>query len=99
MKDYVTEPEDDGGVHINSGIPNRAFYLCSAALGGHAWEKAGRIWYTALTKLLRKDSDFAAAARLTRTAAADLYGKGSREEKAVADAWRTVGVEGSPPAP
>jgi Zn-dependent metalloprotease len=98
MQDYVPETEDDGGVHINSGIPNRAFYLCAAALGGFAWEKAGRIWYEALTKLLRKDSDFSAAARLTRTAASDLYGKGSREEKAVSEAWRTVGVEDSPPA-
>lgn len=96
MKDYVTESEDDGGVHINSGIPNHAFYRAAVALGGFAWEKAGRIWYTALTTLLRHDSDFAAAARLTRTAAADLYGNGSAEEKAVADAWRSVGVEEKP---
>ncbi|HKF43562.1 MAG TPA: M4 family metallopeptidase [Thermoanaerobaculia bacterium] len=93
MKGYVTTTEDDGGVHINSGIPNRAFYLTAAALGGFAWEKAGKIWYTALTKLLRKDSDFGAAARLTRTAASDIYGKGSAEEKAVQGAWRGVGVE------
>ena len=98
MKDYVTEIEDDGGVHVNSGIPNRAFFLCASALGGFAWERAGRIWYTALTRLLRKDSDFAAAARLTRIAASDLYRKGSREEKAVAEAWKTVGVEETPPA-
>ena len=36
---------DNGGVHINSGIPNRAFYLAATALGGNAWEKAGRMWY------------------------------------------------------
>jgi Zn-dependent metalloprotease len=99
MKDYVNDPEDDGGVHINSGIPNRAFYLVAAAIGGFAWEKAGLIWYTALTKHLRHDSDFAAAARLTQTAASDLYGKGSAEERAVRDAWKTVGVEQPAPAP
>ncbi|KAF7855410.1 hypothetical protein EAF04_010153 [Stromatinia cepivora] len=44
------EKEDDGGgVHINSGIPNHAFYLASVALGGYSWEKAGKIWYAALT--------------------------------------------------
>ena len=39
---------DDGGVHINSGIPNRAFYLAATEIGGYAWEKAGRIWYETL---------------------------------------------------
>ena len=34
-------------MHINSGIPNKAFYL-RRALGGLAWEQAGRIWYDAL---------------------------------------------------
>jgi Zn-dependent metalloprotease len=42
--------------------------------------------------MLRHDSDFAAAARLTQTAAADLYGKGSLEEKAVREAWSAVGL-------
>ena len=92
MKDYVAGPEDDGGVHINSGIPNRAFYLAAAAIGGYAWEKAGKIWYAALTDLLRRDSSFAAAARLTSSAAADLFGAGGSEEKAVREAWRVVGV-------
>ena len=45
MKDYVNTYEDNGGVHINSGIPNHAFYLTAMNLGGYAWEKAGRMWY------------------------------------------------------
>ena len=45
---FVRTPEDNGGVHINSGIPNRAFYLAARGLGGKAWEKAGRIWYETL---------------------------------------------------
>ena len=92
MKDYVTGPEDDGGVHINSGIPNRAFYLAAVAIGGYAWEKAGKIWYAALTDRLRRGSNFAAAARLTASAAADFFGAGGSEEKAVREAWRAVGV-------
>lgn len=35
--------EDMGGVHIYSGIPNKAFYLVATALGGHSWDKAGPI--------------------------------------------------------
>jgi len=84
--------EDDGGVHINSGIPNRAFFLAAHAIGGHAWEKAGKIWYVALTDRLRHDSKFSAAARLTAAVAAELFGAGGREETAVREAWRTVGV-------
>jgi Zn-dependent metalloprotease len=92
MKDFVTTDEDDGGVHINSGIPNRAFCLAALAMGGYAWEKVGKIWYRTLTERLRRGSDFAAAARLTRGAAAELYGSGSAEERAVQEAWRQVGV-------
>ena len=62
MKGYVETTDDDGGVHINSGIPNRAFYLAAVSIGGNAWEKAGQIWYDALAKRLRHDSDFPAAA-------------------------------------
>ncbi|KAJ8134076.1 hypothetical protein OY671_012710, partial [Metschnikowia pulcherrima] len=45
MSAYVDTPQDNGGVHINSGIPNRAFYSAATALDGPAWEVAGRIWY------------------------------------------------------
>jgi Zn-dependent metalloprotease len=92
MKGYVQTPEDDGGVHINSGIPNNAFYRAAVSLGGFAWEKAGKIWYDALTNRLRHDSDFADAAAKTIAAASDLFGSGGAEEKAVRDAWQAVGV-------
>ena len=92
MKHFVVTAEDDGGVHINSGIPNRAFYLAATGIGGDAWEKAGRIWYVALRDRLRRNSNFAAAARLTAAVAAELFGAGAPEEKAVRDAWREVGV-------
>lgn len=48
MDRFVETMQDNGGVHLNSGIPNRAFYLAATSLGGYAWEKAGRIWYETL---------------------------------------------------
>ncbi|QKW06390.1 M4 family metallopeptidase [Streptomyces sp. NA04227] len=92
MKDYVRTDSDNGGVHINSGIPNRAFYLFADALGGHAWERAGQIWYDVLTGgHLGSDADFATFARLTLKAAKDRYGDGA-EQEAVTKAWTQVGV-------
>jgi Thermolysin metallopeptidase, alpha-helical domain/Thermolysin metallopeptidase, catalytic domain len=51
MDDFQRLPlrEDNGGVHINSGIPNKAFYLAAVNISGFSWEGAGRIWYEALT--------------------------------------------------
>ena len=78
MDDYVETIRDNGGVHINSGIPNHAFYLAATAIGGYAWEVTGRIWYEALRDpALRPDSGFAAFARLTVVAAERLQGQGS----------------------
>ncbi|HEX8068054.1 MAG TPA: M4 family metallopeptidase [Thermoleophilaceae bacterium] len=97
MSDFVELPDDNdpandnGGVHINSGIPNHAFFLVATALGGHAWEKAGRIWYGALTARLQPDSDFAACAEATLSVAEELFGTGA-EHDAVGNAWREVGV-------
>jgi len=92
MDRYDSSPEDNGGVHVNSGIPNHAFYLAAIAIGGFAWEKAGRIWYAALTERLRPNSDFAGAAKATETAAGEIFGSGGAEQKAVRDAWRRVGL-------
>jgi Zn-dependent metalloprotease len=95
MEGYVVTSEDDGGVHINSGIPNRAFYLAAVGIGEFAWEKAGRIWYDALTNRLQRGSDFADCADKTIAAASELFGKNGSEEKAVREAWRAVGVSSS----
>ncbi|QHC25037.1 M4 family metallopeptidase [Streptomyces sp. GS7] len=92
MADYVNTVRDAGGVHINSGIPNHAFYLVAEALGGCAWEKAGRIWYQTLTSgTLPSDADFQTFAQATTEAAHSLYGAGA-EEDAVRKAWGQVGV-------
>jgi Zn-dependent metalloprotease len=92
MKDYVGTDEDNGGVHINSGIPNRAFYEAAIRIGGRAWERAGRIWYLALRDKLRARSTFRDAARLTVAAAGEVYGMRGRERKAVVAAWKVVGI-------
>jgi Zn-dependent metalloprotease len=100
MKDYVSTLNDNGGVHINSGIPNHAFYVIATEIGGNAWEKAGAIWYRALTVKLQPTSDFLDAANLTFEAAAELYGGGSLEQKAVQTGWAEVGITiGAPPPP
>lgn len=92
MRDYYRGTDDNGGVHINSGIPNHAFYLVAARLGGNAWERAGRIWYDTLTTQLRPTSDFAAMARATIQSAQQRFGATSVERAAVTDAWTEVGV-------
>jgi Zn-dependent metalloprotease len=96
MAHYVQSAEDNGGVHINSGIPNRAFFLVADALKGsasHAWEKAGQIWYDTIRDArLKPSADFAAFAGRTVANAAQRYGTNSDEQRAVIDAWRTVGA-------
>jgi Zn-dependent metalloprotease len=93
MKDFVNTTSDNGGVHINSGIPNRAFYLTATEIGGNAWEKAGYIWYVTLTERLRESSNFQKAANMTFEVASSVYGKGSHEQKAVQNAWNLVGIK------
>ncbi len=103
MQDYVNTTDDNGGVHINSGIPNHAFYLVAAELGGYAWEKAGQIWYVTLRDKIHSTSNFQDMANLTFGVAADLYGANSLEQQAVSKGWTAVGLAptggSTPPVP
>ncbi|MFJ6845917.1 M4 family metallopeptidase [Streptomyces griseoluteus] len=93
MQHYVHTGRDNGGVHINSGIPNHAFYIAATAIGGYAWEKTGQIWYDVLTGGdLKEDAQFADFATLTVKAARERFGAGA-ELQAVEKAWEEVGVE------
>ena len=96
MSDYKdlpnTEQGDHGGVHINSGIPNRAFYLAATALGGKSWERAGKVWYQALTQKLQSDADFEAAAQATIQAAEELFSGDASVGSGMENAWKTVEV-------
>jgi Zn-dependent metalloprotease len=86
-KDFKKLPleNDVGGVHINSGIPNRAFFLAATLIGGYAWEGAGPIWYRALTSgKLRENATFKEFADLT------IENAGTHVDK-VREAWKLVG--------
>jgi Zn-dependent metalloprotease len=95
--DYIQTDEDGGGVHLNSGIPNRAFYLVAESLGGNAWERAGQIWYDAIDgPTLTARADFAQFATATLAAAAQRYGSASTEVAAVTEGWAGVGITALP---
>ena len=93
MDDYVNTIDDNGGVHINSGIPNKAFYLAATEMGGYAGERAGFIWYATLRDpRLKPNASFRQFARLTAVNAEILF-PGGREQQIVRDAWSEVGVD------
>jgi Zn-dependent metalloprotease len=93
MEDYVHTTEDNGGVHINSGIPNKAFYNLAMAMGGQAWTVAGKIWYLTLMEKVKPGTDFRAFARMTNDVASNLFGKRSKEQQQVEQAWVDVGIQ------
>ncbi|MGH3873683.1 MAG: M4 family metallopeptidase [Pseudonocardiaceae bacterium] len=94
-----TDEGDNGGVHINSGIPNKAFYLTAVGVGGFAWEAPGHIWYETL-KASSARTQFQQFAETTYFKAEELYGSGSAEQQAVQAAWHEVGIRisSAPPA-
>jgi Zn-dependent metalloprotease len=95
MSHYVelpdTDESDNGGVHLNSGIPNKAFYLTAAEMGGYAWEAAGHIWYEAL-RASTGNTDFQEFAETAYARAGQLYGSASAAQQAVGKAWDGVGI-------
>jgi Zn-dependent metalloprotease len=81
---------DNGGVHHNSGIPNRAFYKAAIAAGGRAWDGVGRVWFHAMTDpKLQSSSKFADFAALTVAWANAKY---PHLEDAIVGGWEGVGV-------
>jgi Zn-dependent metalloprotease len=93
MSNYVYTLQDNGGIHINSGIPNHAFYLAATAIGGNAWDKPGAIWYqSCVNPLMKPTTKFKAFASLTISTAGQLYGQSGMEQNAVRNAWNAVGI-------
>jgi bacillolysin len=96
--------DDGGGVHINSAIPNQAFYLAIEGgtnrtsglsvqgVGGASRDQVEKVFYRAFTQLLPSNADFSVARAATIQSARDLYGAGSPAERAVTQAWTAVGV-------
>lgn len=87
MRDYKHVRYDNGGVHINSGIPNKAAYLTTQKLGK---SKSEKIYYRALSQYLTSTSQFADAKRALEQSAQDLYGASAKQK--VTEAWNEVGV-------
>jgi bacillolysin len=102
--DHYTErytgPSDNGGVHENSGIVNKSFYLLAnggthhlgGSMTGIGITPAARIWYKAATLYMTSSTNFSGARVATIRASEDLYGVGSTQASAVAQAWSLVGV-------
>jgi Zn-dependent metalloprotease len=91
MDGFVQTAADNGGVHINSGIPNRAFATLARDLGGNAWERAGTVWYETLRdNRMRASSTFVQFATLTADVANARFDASTAD--AVRAAWQTVGV-------
>lgn len=96
LSNYLATCDDHGGVHTNSGIPNKAFYNAVQKVG---YDKAQRTFYLALTAYLLSDSEFNDTRAATIQAATQLYGSGSHVPTQIAAAWDLVGVDGSAEPP
>lgn len=91
MADFVHTTSDNGGVHSNSGIPNKAFQRFAVALGGHSWDRAGQVWYaTATDRTLGSGATFQHFVDLTAAHAEALFGRSVAD--ACGDAWAAVGL-------
>ena len=93
MNEFQNLPEtpegDNGGVHVNSGIANKAFFNLASSVGK---EKAEQIYYKALTDYLVKSSQFVDMRNAAEKAATDLHGANSTEVIAVRNAFAGVGI-------
>jgi bacillolysin len=90
MSEKYKGTDDNGGVHINSGITNFAFYKYATAINSK--DKAEQVFYRALTKYLVKSSQFIDLRAATTQAATDLYGAGTKEVTEIANAFGAVGI-------
>ncbi len=93
MNEYQNLPTtpqgDNGGVHVNSGIPNKAFYLFATSVGG---TKAGKVYYHALQNNLTANAQFIDLRLAIISSANTLYG--ATEANAAASAFDQVGILG-----
>lgn len=82
---------DHGSVHAFSGVPNRAFVLVAEAFGGFAWEKAGRIWWSAVNShRVTPTCTFVQFADATVSVSEGVFGEDA--SKTVRGCWNDVGV-------
>lgn len=89
MNEKYSGTEDNGGVHINSGIPNHAFFKYAEAT---TKDKAAKVYYKALNDYLTKSSQFIDLRLAVIKAATDLFGAGSNEVTQAGLAFDAVGI-------
>ncbi|WP_322905967.1 M4 family metallopeptidase [Paenibacillus sp. SGZ-1009] len=99
MADYKNTSADNGGVHTNSGIPNKAFYLLAQGgtfdgvnVNGIGRSQAIQIVYRALTYYLTSTSNFSNYRSALVQASTDLYGASSAQTTAVKNSLSAVGI-------
>ncbi len=90
VSEMYTGSQDNGGVHINSGIGNHAYYLYATAVSK---EKAEQVFYKALTDYLTMSSKFIDFRIAVVQAATDLYGASSDEVTKAKEAFTAVGIQ------
>ncbi|MBL0385335.1 peptidase M4 family protein [Tumebacillus sp. ITR2] len=90
MSGYVNTTSDNGGVHTNSGIPNKAFYNFATSIGSR--DIAMKIWYIAERDYMTSSTNFSGARAATLAATSALYGSASSYYTALQTAWTNVGV-------
>ena len=95
---------DRGGIHTNSGVQNKWFYLLTDGgkgtndksyaydVTGIGIEKSRQIAYRTLVQYATKQSQYADIRKASLQAAKDLYGANSTEVQTVGKAWDAVGV-------
>jgi thermolysin len=100
----VITSDDNGGIHVNCGIGNQAYYLAIEGgtnrtsglavqgVGAANRDQIEKVMYRAFTQLLPSNATYSVARRATIQAARDLYGAGSAPERAITQAWTAVGV-------
>ncbi|QYM79518.1 M4 family metallopeptidase [Horticoccus luteus] len=94
MSGYVRTTNDNGGVHMNSGIPNHAFYLLAEGLegGGIGITAARDIFYRALRTKLTSRSTFYDLRSACVLAAGELYGAGEIQAQKTGQAFDAVEI-------
>lgn len=92
MKNYVHGPDDNGGVHINSGILNHAFYLAAIEIGDYAWKVPGQVWYRTAKEKLSPRSGFQDFANATVEMAGSMFGENGKVQTSIRNAWARVGL-------
>jgi Zn-dependent metalloprotease len=95
MKGFNPDPNDNGGVHLNSGITNHAFFLAAFDCGGNSWETVGPVWYKAMCNksMVPQNATFSQFKAATIAESTLLYGVTGTVTKAISAAWNQVGIE------